>query len=197
MPPPPPDFPEQCSANYTGSDGFCYNQHPDEVVTVATLGDCCHAAATHWGPRKCANGNCKGGPARNYNYFAANRSCELFGGAWHGDKAEGCSSGEHIYKPPPGPPPPAPCECLRMNEVRRLSSLCVSLAVEQEFLIKTCNESFLCSFYRLSGARIGPPSTGAAVSTQRIALCGILGLDWSFTAIFHRNLPLDCLSIIA
>jgi hypothetical protein len=115
-PPPPPDFPEMCSANYTGSEGFCYNQHPDDEVSADSLAECCHAAETHWGPRKCANGNCKGGPARNWNYFAANKSCELFGGAWQGDKVAGCTSGEHIYHPPPGPPPPAPCECARMNQ---------------------------------------------------------------------------------
>ena len=58
----------------------------------------------------------QGGSARNYNYFEKNNTCQLFGYAWRGGPVEGCSSGEHIYKPPPGPPPPAPCACKRLNE---------------------------------------------------------------------------------
>jgi hypothetical protein len=115
-PPPPEDYPEECSANYTGSEGYCYSESPDDTVAADTLGDCCHAAQTHWGARTCKNGHCTGGPARNYNWFASNQSCELFGGAWQGRAAVGCVSGEQIYRPPPGPPPPPPCECKRMNQ---------------------------------------------------------------------------------
>ena len=115
-PPPPEDYPQQCSSNYTGSAGFCYLEQPDDHVSASSLAECCALAETHWGPRRCKNGHCQGGSARNYNYFEKNNTCQLFGYAWRGGPVEGCSSGEHIYKPPPGPPPPAPCACKRLNE---------------------------------------------------------------------------------
>eukprot|EP01043_Picozoa_sp_COSAG02_P053774 COSAG02_NODE_5988_length_3873_cov_1.851109_3_plen_357_part_00 len=115
-PPPPENYPGQCSANYSGSEGFCYSEKPDDSVQVESLAECCSAAETHWGPRHCSNGKCSGGPARNWNYFENNGTCALFGYAWQGKATADCTSGEHIYTPPPGPPPPKPCDCKRMNQ---------------------------------------------------------------------------------
>lgn len=115
-PPPPENFPGQCSANYSGSEGFCYSRKPDDTVQVGSLAECCSAAESRWGPRYCSNGKCTGGPARNWNYFAANGTCALFGYASEGRTMRGCTSAEHIAKPPPGPPPPKPCDCKRLNQ---------------------------------------------------------------------------------
>ena len=41
----PRDYPATCSANYSGSDGFCFaGSQPFASHTVATIGDCCAAA---------------------------------------------------------------------------------------------------------------------------------------------------------
>ena len=109
-PPPPKNFPLQCSSQYTGADQYCWSGKPSSSTPLPKLADCCaHAERTF-----------------SHSWTYVNGSCNLFRYAWQGDKCTGGVSGSRIYKPrppPPGPPPPPPCDCLRMNQTVGLRNM--------------------------------------------------------------------------
>eukprot|EP01046_Picozoa_sp_COSAG06_P030369 COSAG06_NODE_2880_length_6138_cov_2.667826_6_plen_344_part_00 len=105
---PPPNFPLQCSAGFSGYEGYCFTSQGKDSK-AATLADCCEVATKS--------------DAHSWTYV--NGTCETFAYGAHAQQCKGGISGSHKYtpRPHPGPPPPPPCECKRMNQTMGLRNM--------------------------------------------------------------------------
>eukprot|EP01047_Picozoa_sp_COSAG01_P047601 COSAG01_NODE_4564_length_4919_cov_6.477386_2_plen_269_part_00 len=104
---PPPNYPLQCSASFSGYEGYCFGSRPDRTTPAATLADCCHTATASY--------------AHSYTYV--NKTCKTFRYGYGAQPCAGGISGQRKQTPRPGPPPPPPCACKRLNETMGLRNM--------------------------------------------------------------------------
>ena len=106
---PPPNFPLQCSAGFSGYEGYCFSGGSTQPVKTASLAECCESATKS--------------DAHSWTYV--NGTCQTFQYGAHASHCVGGVSGMHKYTPhpQPGPPPPPPCNCKRMNQTMGLRNM--------------------------------------------------------------------------
>jgi hypothetical protein len=104
---PPPNYPLQCSASFSGYEGYCFGILPDSTKPAATLADCCHTATA----------------SNAHSYTYVNKTCKTFRYGYGAKPCAGGISGQRKQTPRPGPPPPPPCACKRLNETMGLRNM--------------------------------------------------------------------------